>query len=91
MGEDGVEKPHRGKALFKCPVIKAHAHREQVTEGIKAVELTSSRTSKRSATLTWEKFQLAKVLHCRHLRGLAFSPTHLENIKHGSSHLLLLC
>lgn len=38
----GAEKPHRGKALFKCPVIKAHAHREQVTEGIKAVELTSS-------------------------------------------------
>lgn len=41
-GGNGVEKPHRGKALFKCPVIKAHAHTEQAMEGIKSVELTPS-------------------------------------------------
>lgn len=42
MWGNGVEKLHRDKSLFKCPVIKAHAHTEQVPEGIKSVEPTLS-------------------------------------------------
>lgn len=78
-GGNGVEKLHRDKS-FKWPVIKAHAHTEQVLEGIKSVEPTPSLYFKARCNINVGEVSAGKGLAPQappRARELAFSPRQL--------------